>query len=137
MSKDQLAPGPELGAAIAARELDAKVWLALEGRPGDILTCRYVDGDVQPHAGYPIGHISPPHYSTDWGAAGQVVERLSGRGFDFCLDKMKAKGEWYAGFIRSDIGDITSVNPPWLVGTAPTAPHAICLAAQAALEGDK
>ena len=47
------------------RELDALVWLLLNDRPlDDLPKCRHVDGDVQPHAGYPAGHISPPPYST-------------------------------------------------------------------------
>ena len=59
----------------AGREMDALVWLALEGRPiDDILTCRFVDGDIQPHAGYPVGHISPPHYSTDDALALTLLE---------------------------------------------------------------
>ena len=57
------------------RELDALIWLALNGKTGeminqDILGCRHIDGDIQPHAGYPVGHISPPNYSIyiamDW-----------------------------------------------------------------------
>ena len=55
----------------AGREMDALVWLALNGKSieNGTFCCRYVDGDVQPHAGYPVGHISPPRYSTDIAAA--------------------------------------------------------------------
>ena len=59
----------------AGREMDALVWLALNGKPLDsLMTCRHVDGDIQPHAGYPVGHISPPDYSTDIAAAWEIVE---------------------------------------------------------------
>ena len=51
------------------RELDALIWLWLNDKPLDLLKCRYVDGDIQPPAGYPAGHISPPHYSRDIAAA--------------------------------------------------------------------
>jgi|GEM_PF-3919537 len=53
----------------AGRELDAMVWQALNGQEVSTITCRYVDGDVQPHAGYPVGHVSPLHYSEDMNAA--------------------------------------------------------------------
>ncbi len=69
------------------RELDALVWLAFNGKAGEItnqgiLNCRYVDGDVQPHAGYPTGHISPPNYSTDVIAACEMEEMIEQRGFN-------------------------------------------------------
>ncbi len=68
----------------AGRETDALVWLALNGKAGEmidqgILGCRYVDGDVQPHAGYPTGHISPPYYSTDIAWAWEVLEKVASK----------------------------------------------------------
>lgn len=67
----------------AGRELDAVVWLAMNDRSIEHGTfgCRYVDGDVQPHAGYPVGHISPPRYSTDITAAWEIILKFRGRGF--------------------------------------------------------
>ena len=60
------------------RELDALVWLMLNDKPlDDLLRCRYVDGDVQPHAGYPAGHISPPPYSTNIKYAAEVALKYS------------------------------------------------------------
>ena len=53
-----------VGELKAGRELDALVWLALNDHPLDLMNCRYVDGDIQPHAGYPFGHISPAPSST-------------------------------------------------------------------------
>lgn len=58
------------------RELDAMVWQALNGQEVNIVKCRYVDDDWQPYAGYPLGHVSPPHYSTDIAAAMEVWEKL-------------------------------------------------------------
>jgi len=60
----------------AGREMDALVWMALNGKSIEdgTIRCRYVDGDVQPHAGYPVGHISPPHYSTNDAAALEITE---------------------------------------------------------------
>ncbi len=71
----------------AGRETDALVWLALNSKPGEmtdqgVFGCRYVDGDVQPHAGYPMGHISPPNYSTDIVAACEMEEMIEQRGFN-------------------------------------------------------
>ena len=62
----------------AGRGLDALVWMALNGKSIEdgTIRCRYVDGDVQPHAGYPVGHISPPHYSTDNAAALVALDEL-------------------------------------------------------------
>jgi hypothetical protein len=60
----------------AGREMDALMWLLLNDKPLDLTICRYVDGDVQPHAGYPVGHISPENYSTDIALALQVVEKM-------------------------------------------------------------
>ena len=39
--------------------------------------CRFVDGDYQPHAGYPSGHISPLPYSTEMTAAMIAIEGVS------------------------------------------------------------
>ena len=65
----------------AGREMDALVWLALNGKTAEMIdqgvrNCRYVDGDVQPHAGHPLGHISPPPYSTDIAAAQDVIKTV-------------------------------------------------------------
>lgn len=61
----------------AGREMDALFWLVLNGKPPDLLlTCRHVDGDVQPHAGYPLGHISPPDYSTNLHLLIQTMKSL-------------------------------------------------------------
>lgn len=64
----------------AGREMDALVWLALHGKPANLFECRYVDGDVQPHADYPAGHISPPHYSTEVSDAWIALEYFKGEG---------------------------------------------------------
>lgn len=65
----------------AGREMDALVWQALNDHTLNVLTCRHVDGDIQPNAGYPIGHISPPPYSTDISAAWLVVEKMHDSGW--------------------------------------------------------
>ena len=63
------------------RELDALVWLMLNDKPlDDLIMCRRVDGDVQPHAGYPVGHISPPQYSTNEADAWGVVDKIQDSG---------------------------------------------------------
>jgi len=62
----------------AGRELDALVWMALNGKSIEDGTfgCRYVDGDVQPHAGYPMGHISPAPSSTGPTAMLLLIDEL-------------------------------------------------------------
>ena len=116
----------------AGREMDALIWMALHNQEPNISMCRFVDGDYQPHAGYPIGHISPPNYSTDIAAAWEVVNRLHpdfsiSLGFDdpatieeikWCCE-LYAKDEPFADFeARAD-----------------TAPLAICRAAYLAKKG--
>lgn len=53
-------------------EMNALVWLAINEKPMNISECRHVDGDIQPFAGYPTGHISPMNYSGDIRAAWNV-----------------------------------------------------------------
>ena len=107
-----------------ARELDALIWMLLNDKPLDLLKCRYMDGDVQPHAGYPIGHVSPDNYSTFIAAAWEVVEWMyKTHGFEghnefllVCSDEDEA---WYCEFPK----------PKWEDASANTPSLAICLAA--------
>ena len=108
----------------AGREMDALMWLLLNDKPLDLMKCRYVDGDVQPHAGYPAGHISPDNFSTDIAAAWLVVEKLTEEYYvDIGIDKHGAQVQinYYTG---SEYG--------WIHGEsvrADTFPLAICRAA--------
>lgn len=97
----------------AGRELDALMWMALHGQEPNILVCRHVDSDYQPHAGYPSGHISPPHYSTDIAAAWEVIEKFPGA-------SMRHTGKfWFCDLWQDD----------YEYSQAETAPLAICRAA--------
>lgn len=112
------------------RELDALVWLVLHGRPtGELMSCRYVDGDVQPHAGYPLGHISPPAYSTDIQRAFSVLDKLHNQGFGI-INVSNGDGDSYDCNLIS--------NNPWknqvsAHAMGETWAHAICLAVVRAL----
>lgn len=75
------------------RELDAMVWMARNGQKPDVMKCRHVDGDVQPHAGYPSGHISPPNSSTDIEDALATLEEFT----DVVLEK---SGEYWSCWFR-------------------------------------
>lgn len=141
MSEITLPPG---------RELDAMVWQALNGEEINLLACRHVDGDWQPYAGYPVGHISPPPYSTDIAAAWEMVERMkqlaSERDTDtFGLklvhwDTVEGVDYWAASFSYTSDTDwfmkhsIADLSVSAKSAEALTAPHAICLAALAALQ---
>ena len=126
----EMPPGPELDAAVAERVMgwEVRSWekeaIALTD-DGYITLWDVVLGTESLLSWSPSTKI----YDV-W----QVVERLIELGYDFEMDRMEWKGEWYACFIRSDVGDITSRNPPWIMGIAATAPHAISLAALAAME---
>ena len=122
------------------RELDALVWMALNGQRGRMIDqgvfgCRYVDGDVQPHAGYPNGHVSPPRYSTDIAAAWEVVEKLEynwslQRDVGKCGDEYETSGDNLYRFIYSAPG------MPMQGVRATTGPLAICRAALKAKAGE-
>lgn len=105
------------------RELDALVWQILNGREPNIVVCRYVDGDWQPHGGYPLGHVSPPHYSTDIAAVQEVKQKMAEMGWDwFCLIERP-------GQATVTISALNNPALPDVQGVAETAPHAICLVA--------
>lgn len=97
----------------AGREIDALTWLMLHDKPLDLFTCRHVDGDIQPHSGYPSGHISPPNYSTDISDAWTVL-------LNFKEVYIEYKDEEYFVMIGDDF-DASSENK--------SAPLAICRAA--------
>jgi|GEM_PF-2388421 len=121
----------------AGREMDALVWLALEGRPiDDILTCRFVDGDIQPHAGYPVGHISPPHYSTDDALALTLLEqdRQQGRSWHISISTTYQVSNY-----DNDSVPLEGWNwdNPEAFGIADTLPLAICRAVlKAKMQGE-
>jgi len=62
-----------------SQKKNALMWLVLNGKTegyenpfSALLNCRYVDGKVQPHAGYPVGHIDPELYSLNINSAWAV-----------------------------------------------------------------
>lgn len=97
-----------------------KVHPAIEKRPYDI----WEDPDG-------VFGGEPPPYPTDWGAAGQVVEKMitGGYSFDaghsFAASRLRRSGCWYAAFPKD--------SESWEMH-GESGPHAICLAAKAALE---
>ena len=109
-------------------ELDAKVatevmgWNRTEVR-GNWYQTR--DGVTDWHNIVAMVDWSP---STDWGAAGMVVDRLTELGFDLCIsnDMQKVNGAWRC-VIYLPRGDINVF--------ADTPLHAICLAALRAIQG--
>jgi hypothetical protein len=108
------------------RELDALVWLVLEGRPvEELASCRYVDGNVLPHSGKAqAGHISPPPYSTEIGRAFSVLQKLYDADFGV-ISVSNGDGDSYdcnlmpQGF-DSNYKTAHAMGKSW--------PHAICLA---------
>jgi hypothetical protein len=68
---------------------------------------------------------SVSRYSSDWAAAGELVEKMQAHGWAFVLDNMKGVlGNWEATFEKSS----------GYAAESDTAPMAICLAAKKALE---
>ena len=114
--------------SLTNREIDAMVWQALAGQKPDSKKCRWIDGDVQPHAGYPTGHISPPHYHLDLNAIWKAV--------DYMREKHGFAG--HNGFML--VGQETGDDPvpdhlwycefpePWVEASADTVQLAICKA---------
>ncbi len=106
------------------RELDALMWLLLNDKPLDLLKCRYVDGDVQPHGGYPAGHISPDLFSTDTSAAILVLEKMIESDFVF-YSNIRGKDDWWVVFVGDELRGES---------TADSFSQAICRAAYNAVE---
>ena len=105
-----MTPGRELDALVAEKVMEWKV-------------------DYIPRFGAAVlvgglSGIACPPYSTDIGAAWEVVEKVP---YALCL--MRVDGKWRAQFW--EFGKYTS--RPQGEADAPTAPHAICLAALRAL----
>lgn len=119
---EQMQPGPELDAAVAERVMG---WtLCKWGDP-----CQY--GNWETSQGMPRHLLL---FSTDWAAAGQVVERLIAEGWDFKLAYYRGGGgAWLASFFR-DLTNPKHKRFKSVTKRAKIAPHAICLAALAAME---
>ena len=64
-----------------------------------------------------------PEYSADWAAAGQVAERMAEKGYEVEIG-IDSRGR-YGSFYKED---------DWFIEQADTVPHAISLAALAAME---
>lgn len=98
-------PGRELD-ALVARHIFARFWTDLYWI--DFNQCEWRHGDYQP-------------YSTDIAAAWEVVEKMlrPDRDYSFSIQTNSAgKSGWFHCRFNGEFG-----------GAAPTAPHAICLAA--------
>lgn len=120
MTRDEILNMP------AGREMDALVWLALHGRIEEgLLTCRRVDGDIQPSSLIAGGHVSPPYYSEGIGAAWEVVEKLKSDGFSFEME-INVHGDLIGDYIVSGWRrDDMTIN---FLSRGKTAPLAICRA---------
>lgn len=104
----------------SGRELDAIIWFIANNKTIDLSECRYVDGDIQPHAGYPVGHVSPEFYSTYLPAAFNAALNISNRGWSFEVEYDTQ--EYWCTF-----HNIKGVLLP-VTARAYTAPLAICRA---------
>lgn len=107
---EQMEAGPELDALVAERVLRFAIY------PGPSI-CEVVPSD-ESESGYPEAIFVPvPPYSTDIAAAWQVVECLS------LHISPTSGGMWLVSNVHN------RNDPAWIYALAPTAPHAICLAA--------
>jgi len=123
---EQMQPGPGLDAAVAAAlGFRRERWKNGIGEVGESWV--HEDGERLPYC--------PPRLyesvswgwrpSTDWGAAGLVVERLKAKGYDIEIGYDSVDCSWVASFMKGE---------KWGIVTVEIAPHAICLAALATLE---
>lgn len=111
------------------RELDALMWKMLNDKKVTLFDCRYVDGDVQPHAGYPIGHISPEPYSTDIAAAWKVLLKLEAKSPTVTIRVSNGDGDSCDVDILGDMSSKLKSVHLSIEGGLEQAPRAICLAA--------
>lgn len=122
-------PGRELDALIAERVMGLTVITTQEETSQFDPAGRWVPGgeyyEVDVQWAMPPGQEEPdvddylPGYSTRIDAAWQVVERFERLGYDVAMHTTNG-GEWVCVFRGALLADATM---------APTAPHAICLAA--------
>ena len=117
---DDMKPGRALDAAVAERVME---WAACgRGEDGEMLGAAPPTWDVWEVV---------PHYSTDWRAAGEVWAKVG---------TMQLEGPWWdpgeniAPFKCRVIDRPRDLCEPYSYGD--TGPHAICLAALAACEGE-
>ena len=120
---EQMQPGPELDAAVAAALGWTRVYVEDENRIWGCPPGLDVNGERR-----------VPAYSTHIVVAWQVVERLSQKGWNWSLSRdcglcgeTETKGDMSYRFV------LAAPNLPMAGFWAPTAPHAISLAALAAL----
>jgi hypothetical protein len=119
MTRDEILNMP------AGREMDALVWMVINNQKPDLSMCRFVDGDYQPNAGYPAGHISPPRFSKSMVWAWDVFEGLSNNSQESLVGYDKEYGWrvslwWFKG--KGGIHELEFIG-----GETPA--HAICRAA--------
>ena len=119
---------------VAGRELDALVaekvmgWerIVMKDKPGAVSW-------PHPPKGFDVNHNRwsiIPHYSTDIAAAWEVVEKLAPE-FEWILENDVKDGGWSAIIYKWEGTSV--VSSPIGRSDADTAPHAICLAALAAV----
>lgn len=123
-------PSRELDALIAEKVMGCKV------KPGEIdIKCGC---EITKHNDYDYeGAAHTPNFSTDIGAAWQVVEKLNQRDPSISTGEFELKfwgDKWDAKCsdsirVYDDESGIPSYKVKEFVGTADTAPHAVCLAA--------
>lgn len=92
------------------RKMDALIHQVIHDRQVGVEYCRFVDGDYQVSMGYPLGHESPPRYSTMMDAAmiafkwmhetGTVV-LSNGDGDSFDCDWIPAVDDYKPAFARA------------------------------------
>lgn len=112
-----LPPGPELDALVAEKVMGA-VEVVKMGRGGNKQYARW---------GFKKGSHQVLRYSTDWAAAGEVLEKLRPHGSQLiCWQETEQGGYWSATLVGEDdsLGE----------AHGKTGPHAISLAALAAKE---
>ncbi len=111
----------------AGRELDALVAEKVMG--WKVLSHWDADGGIKHLVDHNQCEVRPAEfkpYSTDISAAWEVVEKLQSEGFHACVHRYVQKNpHWGAQFDKEDLDVICGPTQ----GAAPTAPHAICLAA--------
>ena len=142
----QALPGGE-DTAIPSRALDAEIAEKVMGEPkptGNVpdgvlagVTTSSSDGGnwIGTTTGYTAGDEPvwlPKPYSEDIAAAWEVVEKLKADHIEPLIEWDEEDQEWYVHLSRYNTE--TECSEPICNAHAPTAPHAICLAALKALE---
>ena len=117
----------ETDSMVAGAELDARIAV-------EVMGLKTMAGQIlRQHGDWRLTGDQIPKYSTDWSAAGEVLERMQHLGWTYFQLEYRRAQAWYAEFERETEMGLSTYR----VHNHATAPLAICLAALTAVRAQQ